>query len=78
MLVLADIVEGLLGLRPPELERRPTAVVVDSRLVGPDGVFVALRGERAMGTISSLMRWRGARRWPSSSGPWRPPRRWWT
>lgn len=49
MLVLADIIEGLSGVRPLELEQRPTAVAVDSRLVGPDGVFVALRGERADG-----------------------------
>lgn len=49
MLVLADIVEGLAGRRPLELEQRPTAVVVDSRLAQKDGVFVALRGERADG-----------------------------
>ncbi len=49
MLVLADIMEGLTGVRPSELEGRPTAVVVDSRLVSPGGVFVALRGERADG-----------------------------
>ncbi len=49
MLTLADIIQGLTDHRPPELERRPTEVVVDSRRVRRDGVFVALRGERADG-----------------------------
>jgi len=49
MLTLADVVEGLTGVRPSALARRPTEVVVDSRLVSQDGVFVALRGERADG-----------------------------
>lgn len=49
MLTLADIVEGLTGVRPLPLERRPTEVVVDSRLASQDGVFIALRGERADG-----------------------------
>ncbi len=49
MLTLADIVQGLTGERPPELERRPTRVTVDSRTVEPDGVFIALKGEQADG-----------------------------
>ena len=49
MLVLADIAEGLTGVRPSELEGRSTSVGVDSRQVQPGGVFVALRGERADG-----------------------------
>lgn len=49
MLTLADIVQGLTGHRPPELERRPTRVVLDSREVSRDQVFIALRGERADG-----------------------------
>ncbi len=49
MLTLADIVEGLTGARPSGLERRPTEVVTDSRLVSQDGIFVALRGEQADG-----------------------------
>ncbi len=49
MLTLADIVQGLTGTRPPELERRGTEVVIDSRQVQPDGVFVALKGEQADG-----------------------------
>ncbi|MCX8068851.1 MAG: UDP-N-acetylmuramoyl-tripeptide--D-alanyl-D-alanine ligase [Anaerolineae bacterium] len=49
MLTLADVVEGLAGTRPSALERRPTEVVVDSRLISRDGVFVALRGEKADG-----------------------------
>jgi len=49
MLTLADVVEGLTGVRPSALARRPTEVVVDSRLVSRDGVFVALRGEQADG-----------------------------
>ncbi|HHS98305.1 MAG TPA: UDP-N-acetylmuramoyl-tripeptide--D-alanyl-D-alanine ligase [Chloroflexi bacterium] len=49
MLTLADVVQGLTGHRPPEWERRPTRVVLDSRLVKPDRVFIALRGEHADG-----------------------------
>ena len=49
MLTLADIVQGLADRRPPELERRPTKVHVDSRKVEPDGIFFALQGERADG-----------------------------
>jgi len=49
MLTLADIIQGLTGHRPPELERRPTRVCVDSRKIGPGDVFVALKGERADG-----------------------------
>ncbi len=49
MLTLADMVQGLTGVRPPELERRPTRVVLDSRRVEPEGTFIALQGERANG-----------------------------
>jgi UDP-N-acetylmuramoyl-tripeptide--D-alanyl-D-alanine ligase len=49
MVTLADIVQGLADYRPPELERRPTRVAVDSRKVEPGHVFVALQGERADG-----------------------------
>jgi UDP-N-acetylmuramoyl-tripeptide--D-alanyl-D-alanine ligase len=49
MLTLADVIQGLVDVRPPELERRPTAVRVDSRQVERDSVFVALKGERADG-----------------------------
>jgi UDP-N-acetylmuramoyl-tripeptide--D-alanyl-D-alanine ligase len=49
MLTLADVVQGLTGHRPPELERRPTHVSVDTRKVEPGDVFVALKGEHADG-----------------------------
>jgi len=49
MLTLADVVQGLTDDRPPALERRPTAVVVDSRQAQPGWTFIALRGERADG-----------------------------
>ena len=49
MLTLADVVQRLTDERPPELERRPTKVVVDSRQVEPGGVFFAFPGERADG-----------------------------
>jgi UDP-N-acetylmuramoyl-tripeptide--D-alanyl-D-alanine ligase len=49
MLTLADIVQGLTGQRPPELERQLTRVSVDSRDLAPGEVFIALRGERADG-----------------------------
>ncbi len=49
MLTLADVVQGLTEHRPPELERRPTRVSVDSREVEPGDIFFALQGERADG-----------------------------
>jgi len=49
MLTLADVVQGLTDTRPPELERRPTTVSIDSRKVQAGDVFIALRGERTDG-----------------------------
>ncbi len=49
MFTLADVVQGLTGHRPAELERRAASVRVDSRLVEPGDVFIALKGERADG-----------------------------
>jgi len=49
MLTLADVVQGLTDVRPPELERRPTRIETDSRKMQAGGVFIALKGERADG-----------------------------
>ena len=49
MLTLADIIQGLTDVRPPELERQPAEVVLDSRLSKPGCVFIALKGEQADG-----------------------------
>ena len=49
MLTLADIVQGVTGERPQELEQRPSTVRIDSRLVEPGDVFIALKGERVDG-----------------------------
>jgi UDP-N-acetylmuramoyl-tripeptide--D-alanyl-D-alanine ligase len=49
MLTLADIVQGLTGERPQELEQRPSTVRIDSRLVESGDVFIALKGERVDG-----------------------------
>ena len=55
MLTLADLVEGLTGQRPPNLEQKltdsevVTAAVIDSRQACPGSLFVALRGEREDG-----------------------------
>ena len=49
MLTLADLVEGLTGQRPPNLEQKLTDVVIDSRQACPGSLFVALKGEREDG-----------------------------
>ena len=49
MLTLADVVEGLTGQRPPNLEQKLTDVVIDSRQACPGSLFVALKGEREDG-----------------------------
>jgi UDP-N-acetylmuramoyl-tripeptide--D-alanyl-D-alanine ligase len=46
---LADLHEGLTGLRPEGLLQRITAIVIDSRDAKPGALFVALEGERADG-----------------------------
>jgi len=45
MLTLADLVEGLTGQRPPNLEQKLTDAVIDSRQACPGSLFVALKGE---------------------------------
>jgi UDP-N-acetylmuramoyl-tripeptide--D-alanyl-D-alanine ligase len=49
MLTLADLVEGLTGQRPPNLEQKLSDVVIDSRQACPGSLFVALKGEREDG-----------------------------
>jgi UDP-N-acetylmuramoyl-tripeptide--D-alanyl-D-alanine ligase len=49
MLTLADLVEGLTGQRPPNLEQKLTDAVIDSRQACPGSLFVALKGEREDG-----------------------------
>jgi len=49
MLTLADAIEALTGQRIAQAEQPLSSVVVDSRLVTPGGMFVALRGERQDG-----------------------------
>jgi len=49
MLTIADLVEGLIGQRPPNLEQKLTDVDIDSRLACPGSLFVALKGEREDG-----------------------------
>jgi len=48
-LTLADVLEGLTGVRPQGLDQPISATVVDSRKAVPHALFVALRGERADG-----------------------------
>jgi UDP-N-acetylmuramoyl-tripeptide--D-alanyl-D-alanine ligase len=48
-LTFADLVEGLTGQRPPNLEQKLADVVIDSRQVCPGSLFVALKGEREDG-----------------------------
>jgi len=48
-LTVADLVEGLTGQRPPNLEQKLTDVDIDSRLACPGSLFVALKGEREDG-----------------------------
>ncbi|MFQ5812443.1 MAG: UDP-N-acetylmuramoyl-tripeptide--D-alanyl-D-alanine ligase [Anaerolineae bacterium] len=49
MLTLADLVEGLTGQRPPNLEQKLTDAIIDSRRACPGSLFVALKGEREDG-----------------------------
>ncbi|HIC92743.1 MAG TPA: UDP-N-acetylmuramoyl-tripeptide--D-alanyl-D-alanine ligase [Anaerolineae bacterium] len=49
MLTLADVIEGLTGQRPSQMDRELTEVVIDSRLAIPGSLFIALRGERRDG-----------------------------
>jgi UDP-N-acetylmuramoyl-tripeptide--D-alanyl-D-alanine ligase len=49
MLTLADLVEGLTGQRPPNLEQKLTDAVIDSRQACPGSLFVALKGEHEDG-----------------------------
>ena len=47
---LADVIEGLTGVRPDGLEQHLISkTVMDSRKVGPGALFVALKGEREDG-----------------------------
>ena len=49
MLTLADVIEALVGARPPENGEVLTETVVDSRQAIPGAMFVALPGERRDG-----------------------------
>ncbi len=49
MLTFADLVEGLTGQRPPNLEQKLSDVVIDSRQACPGSLFVALKGEQEDG-----------------------------
>ena len=49
MLTLADAIEALTGQRIAQAEQPLSSVVVDSRLVTPGGMFIALHGERQDG-----------------------------
>jgi UDP-N-acetylmuramoyl-tripeptide--D-alanyl-D-alanine ligase len=49
VLTLADVVEGLSGTRLESLGQPISKTVIDSRLVEPGALFVALRGEQADG-----------------------------
>jgi UDP-N-acetylmuramoyl-tripeptide--D-alanyl-D-alanine ligase len=48
-LTLADVIEGLTGVRPEGLDQPISRTVVDSRQTGPGALFVALEGERQDG-----------------------------
>jgi UDP-N-acetylmuramoyl-tripeptide--D-alanyl-D-alanine ligase len=48
-LTLADVIEGLTGVRPEGLDQRISTTVIDSRRVKPGALFVALKGEHADG-----------------------------
>ncbi|NPV57925.1 MAG: UDP-N-acetylmuramoyl-tripeptide--D-alanyl-D-alanine ligase [Anaerolineae bacterium] len=49
MLTFADVIEALSGVRPDEAEMPVVEAAIDSRLVIPGAMFVALPGERADG-----------------------------
>ncbi len=48
-LTLADVIEGLTGLRPERLTQPVPATVIDSREAEPGALFVALKGEHRDG-----------------------------
>lgn len=49
MMTLADVIEGLTGVRPARGEQWVGRFVIDSRQAGPRDVFVALKGEQTDG-----------------------------
>jgi UDP-N-acetylmuramoyl-tripeptide--D-alanyl-D-alanine ligase len=49
MITLADVIEGLAGIRPERLNEPISKVVIDSRQVEPGALFIALKGERSDG-----------------------------
>jgi UDP-N-acetylmuramoyl-tripeptide--D-alanyl-D-alanine ligase len=51
MLTLADLIEGLAGRRPSDVAQPLRHFVIDSRVVGPNDVFVAFRGEKTDGHL---------------------------
>jgi len=48
-LAIADVIEGLTGVRPEGLDRPISKTVIDSRQVEPGALFVALEGEHEDG-----------------------------
>jgi UDP-N-acetylmuramoyl-tripeptide--D-alanyl-D-alanine ligase len=49
MITLADVIEGLAGIRPERLDEPISKTVIDSRQVKPGALFIALKGERSDG-----------------------------
>ncbi len=49
VLTLADVIEGLAGFRPEDLDQPISTTVIDSRQAEPGALFVALKGERSDG-----------------------------
>ncbi|HET91722.1 MAG TPA: UDP-N-acetylmuramoyl-tripeptide--D-alanyl-D-alanine ligase [Chloroflexi bacterium] len=49
VLTLADVIEGVAGVRLPEWGQPVSRTVIDSRQAEPGALFVALKGERADG-----------------------------
>jgi UDP-N-acetylmuramoyl-tripeptide--D-alanyl-D-alanine ligase len=49
MITLADVIEGLTGIRPERLDEPISKTVIDSRQVEPGALFIALKGERSDG-----------------------------
>lgn len=49
MLMFADVIEALSGIRPPQADQVITDAVIDSRKAIPGSIFVALPGERVDG-----------------------------
>ena len=52
-LTLADVYEGLTGLRPEGLDQRITTIVIDSRHAKPGALFVAFAGEAVQLALNS-------------------------